>query len=495
VACLTLANCGTGDEGGDGKTGMAGSGPGGQLGAAGHGTGGTPSQTGGAGSGGSPSATGGSGGPGTGGASTGTGGSLGGAGGHNPGTGSGGTGPAGASGSAGRGGSAGGGVSTGGAAGAPFQPASHPKLPQVVTLGGPVLTAPKVLPIAYASDSGTTDIKAFLQEFSSSAAWTAETSEYGVGKMTVLPPVTVSGTAPSKISDSMLQQMIGTNTSGSKPWGTLDAKTIYLFVLPEGTNESDGSGSCCSEFDGYHSDAVVGSTVVPYAVACACPAFAGSQLTTLQGRTVAISHELVESATDPYPNRQPAYVQEDNDDIVWTLVTDGEVADMCEFNDDANIIPAGATYMIQRSWSNAAAARGDNPCVPSVTTTPYLNSFPMLSRISDDALQPGLATLGLNIPIGKKMTIPITLSSAAATSGTWTVKAYDYDQAVAGTTAGLALSLDKSTGRNGDTLQLTITPKVADPQIAGEAFLIISTYGKPGEPDYQTELTMGLVTN
>jgi len=177
------------------------------------------------------------------------------------------------------------------------------------------------------------------------------------------------------------------------------------------------------------------------------------------------------------------------------LVTDGEVADMCEFNDDANFTPEGAKYMIQRTWSNAAAARGDNPCVPASTAAPYLNSFPAMSRITDSVLQGGATTLGLKIPIGQKKTIPLTLSSSGPTSGTWTVRAFDYDEAVMGSTAGLTFSMDKSSGRNGDTIQLTITAKKADPQIGGEAFVIVSTYGKPGDADYETQLTMGLVTN
>jgi hypothetical protein len=398
----------------------------------------------------------------------------------------------GSAGHAGTGGAAGS-AATGGAGGA-FQPAPHPTLPQVLTLGGAVLSAPRVLPILFPNDSGTTDVKAFLQELAASTTWTAQTSEYGVGPLIVLPAVTVTGTAATTYSDAALRAMIQSNTSGTNPaWGALDAKTIYFFLLPQGTIESDSSGACCSEFLGYHSDARVGGTYVPYAVGCTCPGTTG--VTSLQGRTATIDHELVEASTDPYPNSDPAFTQEDDDDIVWTLVTGGEVADMCEFDDDANVVPAGAKYMIQRTWSNKAAAAGQNPCVPSASGAPYLNTFAGLSRITDNALANGFMTMGINIPIGQKKTIPLTLSSNAATSGTWTVKVYDYDEIIAGTAAGLTFSQDKTSGRNGDTIQLTITAVRADPSIAGEAFLIFSTYGKSGDADYQTEVTMGLVTN
>ena len=508
---LSLAGCaksdgsigdGTGGSGSGGSgSGPGGSGSGGMGSASGGASGGSTGASSGGNTGTGGNGTGGlvgSGGRATGGGTgagglTGTGGvSMGGTNGSG-GRGTGGAGAAGSAGHAGAGGAAGSAWGTGGAGGA-FQPAPHPALPQVLTLGGPVLSAPRVLPILFPNDSGATDVKAFLEELAASTTWAAQTAEYGVGPLTVLPAVTVTGTTATTFSDATLRSMIQSNTSGTKPaWGALDAKTVYFFLLPQGTIESDQSGSCCSEFDGYHSDAPIGGTFVPYAVGCTCPD--STRFTSLQERTATIDHEVVEASTDPYPNSNPAYAQEDNDDIVWTLVTGGEIGDMCEFDDDANVIPSGAKYTIQRTWSNSAAAAGENPCVPSMTAAPYLNSWPALGRITDNALAAGFSTMGLNIQLGQKKTIPLTLSSAALTSGTWTVKVYDYDEVIAGTAAGLSFSQDKTSGRNGDTIQLTITALRADPSIGGEAFLIFSTYGKPGDADYQTELTMGLVTN
>jgi len=55
--------------------------------------------------------------------------------------------------------------------GGAFQATAHPPLPQVVSLGGPVLTHPKVLPIMFAGDPGAADVQAFLNELAGSAAW------------------------------------------------------------------------------------------------------------------------------------------------------------------------------------------------------------------------------------------------------------------------------------------------------------------------------------
>jgi hypothetical protein len=371
---------------------------------------------------------------------------------------------------------------------------AQPVLPQVVDVGGTFLTSPKVQPILYASDTGATDIQAFLQELATTSTWAQATSEYGVGPLTVLPAVMLSDPAPASVSDAMLESSLASNTSGANPaWGAADPSTIYLFVLPEGSIESDSEGACCTDYDGYHYQAEVGAVTVPYALSCACPGFDGPHITDLQERTIDMSHELVESATDPFPNSDPAYTQEDDADIVWTLVTDGEVADMCEFNDDANVIPPGSTYMVQRSWSNAAAARFENPCVPVVTTTPYFNSFPQLGSISYNAGH--ITTQGINIPLGQSKTIDVALLAAAGMEQLWTVAPYDYDDAILGLSPDSILRPLNFTGGDGDTFRLTINPTAADDDLKGEAFIIWSDYGNPGDPDFESQVTMGLVTN
>ena len=391
-------------------------------------------------------------------------------------------------------GACGGGGGGGGGGGTIAQPA----LPQVVDVGGTFLASPKVQPILYASDSGATDILAFLHELATTSYWAQTTSEYGVGPLTVLPPVMLPDPAPKSVTDAMLESSLANNTSGANPaWGAADPSTIYLFVLPQGTIESDAEGACCTDYDGYHfqTDVGVGSKVVtvPYALSCACPGFDGPNTTDLQERTVDMSHELVETATDPFPSSDPAYTQEDDADIVWTLVTDGEVADMCEFNDDANVIPPGSTYMVQRSWSNAAAARFENPCVPVLTTTPYFNSFPQLGSISYAAGH--ITTQGIRIPLGQSQTIDVALMSGAPVAEAWGVAAQDYDEAILGVTSGSTLRPPSFNGGDGESFRLTITPTSADSYLNGEAFIIWSDYGNPGAPDFESQLTMGLITN
>ena len=59
----------------------------------------------------------------------------------------------------------------------------------------------------------------------------------------------------------------------------------------------------------------------------------------------------------------------------------------------------------------------------------------------------------------------------------------------------MKLSLDKTSGQNGDTLHLTVTPSSADSNLLGEVFILYSQYGTVRDPDYQTNLTVSLVVN
>jgi hypothetical protein len=329
-----------------------------------------------------------------------------------------------------------------------------------------------------------------VTELTTTATWSAQTSEYGVGALTKTTTIEIPGTPPTTLDDNTgavtpFQQTLINNLSGATPaWGPADANTMYTFLLPLGTDINSG-GHCCQDFLGYHWEVAVGSTSVPYAVVCDCPAIQGDPLTPLQEVTTSVSHELVETATDPLPKTSPAFAATDNADAIWTALTGGELADMCQYNADQGYTPAGATYMVQRTWSNAAATASKNPCVPAPSNGPFFNSMPVLT---DSVTIGGVTTKGVKIPVGSSKTIDIQLFSEAQTSGSWTVKAYD-SGAFLGGTANTTVSLDKSSGSNGDVLHLTITVNKKDATIGGEAFVLVSTLNG------QQNIAMGAVGN
>ncbi len=390
-------------------------------------------------------------------------------------------------------GSAGGGTSsssggTGGAA--PFSIA----VPQVASLGGKVLTAPKVQLIAYASDSFGPEVDAFITEFGTTSDWSVQTSEYGVGAFTKLPLITIAGTPPTSLDDetdgSPFEKTLAANITGASPaWGAADPETIYMFLLPQGTNILS-AGSCCTDFLGYHYEATAGSVKVPYAVACHCKAEQGDPLTPIEYVTSTVSHELVESATDPFSNADPAFAQADDADAIWTIATGGEAADMCEYNADSVYTPAGSTYAIQRSWSNAAAKAGKDPCVPVPPGDSYFNAYASY----DDSITlkyygQSMPTKGVSIASGATKTISVTLRSEDPSAPEWQVQAWDLNEYLGGS-KNTTVSLDKTTGKNGDVLQLTIKVNGYNNSWGGAGVVLEST-SADGQQDNLTIFAVG----
>src|SRR6185369_5220398 len=104
------------------------------------------------------------------------------------------------------------------------------------------------------------------------------------------------GPAPASFNDDTngvtpFEQYIIDNLSGASPaWGAADASTIYLFLLPEGTDILSG-GHCCTDFLGYHWDVDVNGVDVPYGIVCDCAPAMGDTLTPLQYVTTTVIHE------------------------------------------------------------------------------------------------------------------------------------------------------------------------------------------------------------
>jgi hypothetical protein len=369
-----------------------------------------------------------------------------------------------------------------------FMEAAHPTVATVVSLGGPVLTHPRVQMISWASDPQGAVADGFVQELLTTSYWSITTSEYGVGPLMAAMPVHLPDPIPSSYTDALFTQLITTNTTGASPaWGPVDTQTIYVIAIPKGVVFDDGTGDkCCTgDYDGYHDEATIGGTRVAYAVTCTCPGFDGPSETDAQQLTVVVSHELVESATDPYFQSAAGIAQSDDAHLAWTVATQGEAADMCELNTDADVIPADGTYTVQRTWSNAAALAGQNPCVPWSGvyngTEPVMPDKKVLSYFGES-----WNAAVVKIPMGQTGMVDIPLFSSGP-SGAWTVKAYDYSADYGGGAKLLNLSLDRETGQNGDVLHLSITPQAFDSTLHGAVFIIESTWGS------YDSLSMGIV--
>jgi hypothetical protein len=171
-----------------------------------------------------------------------------------------------------------------------------------------------------------------------------------------------------------------------------------------------------------------------------------------------------------------------------------ELGDMCESFGSSFFTPTGFAYQVQRTWSNAAVKAGHDPCAPYNTLeSAYFLAQPVfdpsfatneaktppvyLPSVSFTSQNQTLTTQGVQIPVGQSATIPLILWSDAPVAQPWSVTVRDPAVAVGGTSPYLDFSLDKTTGNNGDTIQLTITVKSANTSLGGEVFVVTSTDG------------------
>jgi len=130
---------------------------------------------------------------------------------------------------------------------------------------------------------------------------------------------------------------------------------------------------------------------------------------------------------------------------------------MCAVYPDAFYTPADLPYLVQKVWSNKAAAMSHDPCEPD-GASPYFNAAPVLTQAItvDDPNAGTYMTQGVSIPVGKTGVVTLDLFSDAPTSGPIVVSAFDVASAFLGGPAELSFKFDKTQGDNGDQVQMTI---------------------------------------
>jgi hypothetical protein len=357
---------------------------------------------------------------------------------------------------------------TGGGSDAAVNPTAFGDLMPQVVGGSGIIAAPKVIAITYANDPNRTDYETFFTQYAASPAWTAQAAEYGVGALTVAAPGRLTANAPATLTEGkFITNVLTPNLSGANPaWGAPDANTIYQISIPSTVSYDDGTGSkCCTDYLGYHYDTTIAGVDVPFAINCACD---GGGLTALQNLTETANHETIEASTDPLGT---GFAQTDDAHAVWTYITDGEVSDMCEYADTANLLtPSGMTYAIQRTWSNAAALASTDPCIPGAVSS-YYQTIP---DAPDTAI---VSVFGSNVTtkakqIAKSATGTITLHVYAndASSGPFTVSVDDWNGLISQPSVKF-LSITQPTGtfNAGDTVSVQVTVTSQDAQLGGKA--------------------------
>jgi hypothetical protein len=293
-------------------------------------------------------------------------------------------------------------------------PAQHPTLPTAIKGPGAVLSAPNIVPVFYQDDPSIHDAEAFFARLAASSYWPGVTAEYGVGPLTVAPSVVVSDPPPATLSSAEVAAWLNKQIAASQATPP-SANNIYALVFPAGmTVMLDGDDVCASAL-GYHDFALVPDGTadlrVPYVVVPRCPLGLDKPDTPrdFDELTSVLSHELVEAATDPLPDFASAYSDVDIEHVAWQFADNGgEVGDLCEGRPWSFYRDASVGAVVQRIWSNRAAAGGGDPCVPGLQDgSAYFNSA--LVPTDDVPVIQGrtLITRGVRVPVGESRTVDV----------------------------------------------------------------------------------------
>lgn len=171
----------------------------------------------------------------------------------------------------------------------------------------------------------------------------------------------------------------------------------------------------------------------------------------------------IEAATDPDVGLGRAgvgyYLLQDP----WAFAG-GEVGDLCvDYARQGGDEYLEGSHVVQRSWSNSAAAAGHDPCVLVPAGAVYFGAAPAANQQE------------VRLAVGASTTVDVTAFSAAPMDN-WTLSAIDFGLLATGT-SHLSFAWDKTIVNNGYHVKLTVTLKSAGSESV-EPYAIVATSGR-----------------
>jgi hypothetical protein len=250
------------------------------------------------------------------------------------------------------------------------------RLPRVTHVGGPFLRRPEVTTVTFAGDEATrvSRLEAFGEAIVRSPWWHDVTAGYCLGSEDCIAPGRAGSTVrlarrlPARVRDVDVELVLAEEARGGALSG-LGAEALVLAYLPRGVVLSDAFHAryCAGGPRAFHRMLRADGVALAYAVIPRC----GDEAET----TATASHEMLEAATNPDPNR-PGFRLDAAPRFVAFRANGSEPADPCTLlNRDRHRHDEGG-FRVQRAWSNRQADRGGDPCVPSVAERPYLALIP-----------------------------------------------------------------------------------------------------------------------
>lgn len=264
--------------------------------------------------------------------------------------------------------------------------ASAPAGAQLTYYGGPVLSNIESVQVKWGSGSYQPFIGTYTASFinqylgSGVSDWLSEyntPSSGGTGQsigrggtsgslITITPSVTSSTIQDTQVQTELINQI----HAGFLP--IPNANTSYAIYFPHGKTICQG-GSCsgvAGGFCAYHSTFTVDGVVATYQIMPDNQAGSGDATgcgngTAQANETSVLSHELIETITDP----QVGFATTTAPPVAWYDSTNGEIGDICNASQGSFTGTDGVTYVSQKMFSNTA-----NDCVTTRSTAPSITS-------------------------------------------------------------------------------------------------------------------------
>lgn len=255
------------------------------------------------------------------------------------------------------------------------------RLPQVEYQGGPFLRTPTVHTITFASDDATlvARLERFGDSVTSTAWWRTVVDGYcgapgdciragKPGRHVHLPD-----RLPPVVSDVEIEGLLaGAIRTGEL--GQLTPGALPVVYLPAGVSLTSGAVAafCAGGPRAVHQVMRLPDLDLPYAIIPRCADF--------DVLTVSASHEILEAATNPDPASRGFALARSSSQLGFTLAG-VEPADPCGLLAADESWPREGGFALHRAWSNSAAARGGDPCVPATPKRPFVVLVPQQGTV------------------------------------------------------------------------------------------------------------------
>jgi hypothetical protein len=353
-------------------------------------------------------------------------------------------------------------LASGGMAGCTAEPEprpSHPRrpdpaasilasrLPTVDYLGGRFLRHPTLHTITFTGDDPAVvgRLERFGDVVTASSWWHEVTAGYCAAADDCIGPgtpgrhVRLADRLPATVTDIDVEQLLTRAAAGGQ-FGAIDANTLLVVYPPPAVVLSDARvPRYCDGPRALHQSTNLNGRRVPYAVVPRCG--------DLDQVTVSASHEILEATTNPEPARRGFALSPRSTNLGFTAAGI-EPADPCGLLLRPQPSMNRDGFALHRAWSNEAASRGADPCVPAPADQPYL------------AIVPEQHTLRLT-DLGASTTVTVE-AAADRPVHAWSITAVELADDER-SPRHLDIAVDRDTIAPGQRATLTLTLRRANP--------------------------------